>query len=184
MCIGLCLCACEWMSICKGKCGLSVWVNVCVWVLVNAVMYRKWNDVNVYFSQIVSNTRRNHSHQQLYNSTQILFGLVRHRRQTHFRVDLKAKFNEPMRIGVWMSHHHTYTAHTAVSNALWCEQQRFCYYTFRLTCCVAFGWFECIGCLFCILFSPSTANNRMRATRLKCVSGPHLKHPMYMNNNK
>lgn len=81
------------------------------------------------------------------------------------------------RIGVWMSHHHTYTAHTAVSNALWCEQQRFRYYTFSLTCCVAFGWFECIGCLFCILFSPSTANNRMRATRLKCVSGPHLKHP-------
>lgn len=136
MCIGLCLCACEWMSICKCKCGLSVWVNACVWVLVNAVMYRKWNDVNAYFSQIVSNTRRNHSHQQLYNSTQILFGSAS--AANTFSGWFKGKIQRAYayrRIGVWMSHHHTYTAHTAVSNALWCEQQRFRYY-FDLLCSV------------------------------------------------
>lgn len=75
-CVSVCVCvrASGWAFANVNVDCLCEWMCVCVWVLVNAVMYRKWNDVNAYFSQIVSNTRRNHSHQQLYNSTQILFG--------------------------------------------------------------------------------------------------------------
>lgn len=110
-------CLCEWMRVCECWWTLSCTANEMTWMRT----FRKLFQIHAEIIHISNCTTVHKSY------------LVRHRRQTHFRVDLKAKFNEPMRIGVWMSHHHTYTAHTAVSNALWCEQQRFRYY-FDLLC--------------------------------------------------